>query len=201
MGPPILCADTLRRSAPNCLISSKILPSACTASTCRSPPAACASSAASRTGWITPVSLLAAISATSGLAPLPAAALRRACRSPSDATPSRLAPNRSTEGKSPPTSTETCSISEAIATLQAAPACSIARLSATAFASEPPEVKTTLRGSAPTATATRSRAVSRICRAARPSACTDEGLPTTSMAAAMAARACGRSGAVAFQSR
>ena len=53
----------------------------------------------------------------------------------------------------------------------------------------------------PVASATCARARSITARAARPSACTDEGLPTTSSAAAMAARASGRSGAVAFQSR
>ena len=90
---------------------------------------------------------------------------------------------------------------EASVTSQQAPPCSIDRLSASAFASEPPEVKITLRGSAPTAAATRARASSRMLRAARPSAWTDDGFPTTSMAAAMAARACGRRGAVAFQSR
>ena len=73
--------------------------------------------------------------------------------------------------------------------------------SASMLASVPPEVKTTLRGSAPTSAATCSRASSIRRRAARPSAWTEEGLPQTSSAATIAARASGRSGAVAFQSR
>ena len=77
----------------------------------------------------------------------------------------------------------------------------MAGVSASALASVPPDVKMTLRGSAPTRAATCSRAVSTKCRAARPSAWTDDGLPSWSSAASMAARAAGRSGAVAFQSR
>ena len=77
----------------------------------------------------------------------------------------------------------------------------VAGASASMLASVPPDVNTTLRGSAPTRAATSARASSIMRRAARPSAWTDDGLPTTSRAAVMAARACGRSGAVAFQSR
>ena len=69
------------------------------------------------------------------------------------------------------------------------------------LASVPPEVNTTLRGSAATSAATFSRASSIRRRAARPSAWTEDGLPELSSAASTAARACGRSGAVAFQSR
>ena len=74
-------------------------------------------------------------------------------------------------------------------------------LSASALASVPPEVKTTLRGSAPSAAATAARASSTSRRACRPSAWTDDGLPASSQALAIAARASGRSGVVAFQSR
>ena len=45
------------------------------------------------------------------------------------------------------------------------------------------------------------RAASTRRRASRPSACTEDGLPTRSYAATIAARASGRSGVVAFQSR
>jgi hypothetical protein len=58
-----------------------------------------------------------------------------------------------------------------------------------------------LRPSAPNAAATCARARSSTARAARPSAWTEEGFPAASMAATIAARASGRSGAVAFQSR
>ena len=40
LGPPILCADSVRRSAPNSVISSGIFPNAWIASTCSSPSAA-----------------------------------------------------------------------------------------------------------------------------------------------------------------
>ena len=62
-------------------------------------------------------------------------------------------------------------------------------------------MKTTSPGAQPVAAATCARARSTIARAARPSAWTDDGLPSASIAAAIAARASGRSGAVAFQSR
>ncbi len=65
-GPPILCDDSVIRSAPSVLRSQAMRPGPCTASTWRSPPAAWTSAAASATGWITPVSLLASISDTSG---------------------------------------------------------------------------------------------------------------------------------------
>ena len=74
-------------------------------------------------------------------------------------------------------------------------------VSASALASVPPEVKTTLRGSAPTAPATAALASSTSRRALRPSSWTEEGLPGRSQAAAIASRASGRSGVVAFQSR
>ena len=70
-----------------------------------------------------------------------------------------------------------------------------------AAASVAPEVKTTSAGLQPTASATCARARSTSALAARPSAWTEDGLPTTSIAATIAARASGRSGAVAFQSR
>ena len=72
---------------------------------------------------------------------------------------------------------------------------------ASMFASVPPEVKNTSAGRADTSTATCSRAASTSRRAARPSACTEDGLPATARASTKARRASGRNGAVAFQSR
>ena len=66
-GPPILWAETLRVSAPRARLSTGTLPAAWMASTCSQPSAARTICAASATGWITPVSLLASISATNGL--------------------------------------------------------------------------------------------------------------------------------------
>ena len=60
---------------------------------------------------------------------------------------------------------------------------------------------TTPSGAAPTSAATELRARSTLWRAARPQRCTDEGLPQRASAAATAAAAAGRNGAVAFQSR
>jgi len=72
---------------------------------------------------------------------------------------------------------------------------------ASAAASVAPEVKTISAPSAPSAAATCARAFSINALAARPSAWTEDGLPTTSIAATIAAFASGRRGAVAFQSR
>ena len=74
-------------------------------------------------------------------------------------------------------------------------------VSASALASVPPDVKTTSRASAPIAPAITARASSTSRRASLPSAWTEEGLPHRSHAAAIASRACWRSGVVAFQSR
>ena len=74
-------------------------------------------------------------------------------------------------------------------------------VSASALASVPPDVKMTFRGKAPDRAAITALASSTSRRAWRPSACTDDGLPLNSHAAAIASRASGRSGVVAFQSR
>ena len=68
-------------------------------------------------------------------------------------------------------------------------------------ASVAPLVNTTSPGSAMTRPPTCHRACSTIARAARPSAWTLDGFPTWSIAASIAARASGLSGAEAFQSR
>ena len=61
-GPPNLCALAASVVAPDAWKSTSTLPTACTASTCNGVPAAFARSAASRTGWIAPVSLFAHMS-------------------------------------------------------------------------------------------------------------------------------------------
>ena len=48
LGPPILCAESVTRSARSALISNGIFPSAWIASTCSRPPASCTMSATSR---------------------------------------------------------------------------------------------------------------------------------------------------------
>jgi hypothetical protein len=80
-------------------------------------------------------------------------------------------------------------------------AVSIAGESASIFASVQLDVKKTSAARAATSAATSSRARSIKRRAARPSACTEEGLPATPNASRNASSACGRNGAVAFQSK
>ena len=71
-------------------------------------------------------------------------------------------------------------------------------LSAEFAASVPPETKVTQRELTPAKRATSLLASSTIRRAARPSACTEDGLPVVSIAASAASRASGRNGAVAL---
>ena len=63
--PPSLWADRVRKSTPSALRSIGSLPAACTASQWTSAPWRWATSTTSRTGWITPVSLLASMTETS----------------------------------------------------------------------------------------------------------------------------------------
>jgi hypothetical protein len=89
-------------------------------------------------------------------------------------------------------STDSCSIADT-SSISAPLPCR-----ASAFASVPPLVNTTSCGRALTRVATQSRASSTVRRAARPKPCTDDGLPTTASAAATAAAASDRTGAVAL---
>ncbi len=74
-------------------------------------------------------------------------------------------------------------------------------LTARLSASVPPPVKTTSYGLAPIAAATRSRDSSTTRRARRPEACSEDGLPVSSCAAATASAASGSIGVVAAWSR
>ena len=65
----------------------------------------------------------------------------------------------------------------------------------------PPDVKTTSEGLAPSAPASRSRASSTVRRAARPEACSDDGLPARTSSSASTAAAAGSTGVVAAWSR
>ena len=203
-GPPILCAEIARRSAPSALISSGILPSAWTASTCSRPPAACADVGRLAHRLDHAGLVVGGHQRDQRLCALGGSRVRGVPRSsPSEATPSRSAPKRSTDGKSPPASTETCSMAETMAaSQQPRPACS-------RFAAQRQRIGLRAAGGenhvARLGPDRRGNLLAGVAhqawRAARPSPWTEDGFPTTSMAAAMAARACGRSGAVAFQSR
>ena len=96
--------------------------------------------------------------------------------------------------KRPPASTDGCSIAEtSSASKRRRVAADLQRgVSASTFASVPPEVKITLRGSAPTSAATCSRASSISARAARPSRMDRRRVADQRPAPrTMAARACG----------
>ena len=201
LSPPILWAESVKRSAPSAPISQAMRPAACTASTCRRPPAACTIAAASATGCSAPVSLLASMIETKG---------REALATASASAASLTRPSASTgmssiasRGKRPPARTEACSIAEINKRSRGrfSSIVSIGGDSASILASVPLEVKITSAGRAATSCATSSRARSIMCRAARPSACTEEGLPVSAKASRKARSASGRNGAVAFQSR
>ena len=146
------------RSAPSAPISHRMRPAACTASTCSRPPAACTIAAASATGCITPVSLLASISETSGRAALETAAgQRREIDAPVGIDGNSSIASR---GNSAARAHRGCSIADikSLSRGRFSPAVSIAGVSASMLASVPPQVKITLAGRAPTSAATCSRA-------------------------------------------
>src|SRR5262249_43588862 len=115
--------------------------------------------------------------ATAPRAPPPPPAARPRPTAPPPSPPPAATGTRSTAaaGNRPPASTEGCSIAETKSLSRAV--ASIAGASANMLASVPPEVNTTLRGSAPTSAATLSRACSIRRRAARPSTWTEDGCP------------------------
>ena len=110
-GPPILCAESVSRSAPSAPISQAMRPAACTASTCRRPPAACTIAAASATGWITPVSLLASMSETSGRDRLAHSASRKRRKIDRRRASTGMS-SIASRGNRPPARTEGCSIAD-----------------------------------------------------------------------------------------
>ena len=190
VGPPILCAARLNRSTPSAAISSLTRPAACTASVCMTPPALLTIFAVSATGWIAPVSLLAAIKETNGSKPFRwgfASSVSSLSRS---ITPSLVTGRRVASGVA---STEVCSTADTN-TRQPSPACA----SANAFASVPPLVNITLSAGAPTSLATLPRAASTAARARRPSSCTEDGLPSSDSASITSVRTSSLSGAVAL---
>ena len=188
-GPPSLWLDTARLSAPSPRRSVGIRPAAWTASTWSSAPARWQSAAASATGWIVPVSLLASIRHTNAGPPWRARARAAKSTRPWPSTGMTSASGRAMR-------TASCSVAP-IRRRRPWPSAWIA----SASDSVPPEVNTISAVAQPKRAAITSRASSMIRRAARPAAWTELGLPVTSMAASIAARACGRSGSVALASR
>ena len=133
-----------------------------------------------------------------------AVAIRRASATRSSTPlPSTGSSSTASAAKRPPPRTDGCSIAETNSRSRGSlrPPISSTGVSASMLASVAPEVKVTLRACAPTIAATCSLALSTVRRAARPSSWTEEAFPGSRSAAVMAASACGRTGAVAFQSR
>ena len=186
-GPPILWADSDTMSTPSAVLSTGILPAACTASQCTRAPKRRATSAIPATGCTTPVSLLASMTETRAGVPSPASRESRASRSttPSGSTGINAAP-------APAMSTDSCSTVETRMRSRPEP------LRARLLASVPPLVNTTSAGAAPTRAATASRASSTARRTARPKPCTDEALPVSDRAAATASAAAGLTVVVAL---
>jgi hypothetical protein len=148
-----LWADSDRVSAPRARKSIGILPAACTPSTCSHPPQAATKAVASAMGWMTPVSLLASIRATNGR---PSAGVQRPSRAasqPRSETPFESTGRTSTSTAEARAVAATVSCSMALTISRRAPAAT-ALSSAVAFASAPPEVKTTEDDGAPTSAAT-----------------------------------------------
>jgi hypothetical protein len=136
---------------------------------------------------MTPVSLLASITATSAGRGSVASSRSSAARS---TTPPVVTEIRSAFGAA--ASTESCSMAETNS--RARPLQASARL----LASVPPDVNTICAGLQPASAATCSLAVSMAARARRPKLWTEDGLPVSAWARAMASAAAGRSGAVAL---
>ena len=146
-----------------------------------------------------PVSLLASITDTNAGRPTLASIAFSAARSTTPA-PSTGMVRISSGAKPPPASTDGCSVAPTSSALSSTglPPTRQSGVSTVLLASVPPLVKVTSFASPPTKRATALRARSTRARAARPSACTDDALPTSPSAATMAARATGRRGAVAL---
>ncbi len=200
-GPPILCADTAIASAPSAETSQAVRPASWTASQKTRPSDAWTSAAASATGWMTPVSLLAPWSARSTRPGLRQAA---SSQSRSIRPSGRIGATSIAESENrPPQRTQGCSPAPTINRSSAASLGPTPKrtLRAVLAASVALETKVTDRAAAPQRPPTSARAFSTISRAARPSAWTEEGLPPASIAASTAARASGRSGEVALWSR
>ena len=150
--PPILCALSVSRSAPSAAMSSAMRPAACTASTCSSPPCRCTIAAASR-DRLDHAGLVVGGHQRDENALLRQRLAAAAASAPRSITPSRSTGSFSTASGAnrPPASTEGCSIAETSRRSNgrlSPPTCRSGD-SASAFASVPPEVKTTLRASAP----------------------------------------------------
>ena len=150
------------------------------------------------TGWITPVSLLASIRETSGRPP----AASCAARAPPD-RPRPLASTRTVSTCRPnrPPRQHRRMLDRRHHQPLAAPAALTPGDSASALASVPPAVNTTLRGLGPDQGRNLCTRRSISWRAARPSAWTDDGFPTGPAPRPWRRAPRGRSGAVAFQSR
>ena len=202
VGPPNLCAVTDMRSMPDSSNAMGTRPIACAASTCSSTPRARHSAATVATGCTVPTSWLAHCRCTTAVSGPIAAITASGSTRPPRSTPTTVAGPRSAQAR-------TAECSTALTTVWAADGSGPRRTApwaAMAIASVAPEQKTTSRGRAPRARATRSRACSTPCRATRPSWWERPGSPSSPRldwrnTSAIASAATGRSGAVEAWSR
>ena len=202
-GPRILCAPRLRVSPS--LASTGTLPQACTASTCRSAPCSAASRRDLRRRLQHAGLGVHRLHRDEARRPLPqrAAQIVQIDRSRlGDGQPAR--PSRGPRARGPRRHASPTGARAGYEPRRGLPpACPAnAERSAMLFASVPPDVSTTSRGSTPPSAATASRTSSTRARAARPCACTLDGLPQAPLPP-LAHRVdhVGSGGVVAFQSR
>ena len=199
LGPYILWAERLTRSAfhPSTLVG--IRPTACTASLWKGTPRSRQSAPISATGWIVPTSLLAAMTETRTVSGRIAAATSAAATIPDGPTPTRVTSKPSRSSDRHGSSTAACSI--AVVTMwRPFPACDRAiPFTARLSDSVAPEVKTISSGAAPMRAATCSRARSTARCASWPNAwLRPDGLPYFSPKnGSMAATTAGSAGVVA----
>ncbi len=207
-GPPTLWPDTVIASSPLAAKSTGTCPTACTASECTGMPCGRASCTTSGTGCSVPTSLFAHMTEIRAISSACSAiSARRASRStrPSASTGSRtISAPACSAIQNAGSSTAWCSTADT--TMRRRRGSVVRRpqnspLTARLSASVPPAVKTTSLGRAPSAAATDSRASSTVRRAARPAACSDDGLPVRVSSSTNASRAAGDSGVVAAWSR
>ena len=196
-------------SSPLAAKSTGSCPTACTASEWIGTPYARATAASSAIGCTVPTSLFAHITVTSatdaGVGGDGGLAASRGATRPAASTGSHsTARPRARPATARGSRTAWCSTALARMRRRAGSSARRAQnrpLTARLSASVPPPVKTTSLGRAPSAAASVSRASSTSRRAARPEACSDDGLPTMPRHEVIASTASGSIGVVAAWSR
>src|SRR6185503_18072450 len=178
-GPWNLCAATLTRSACQPSTAIAILPGACMASTWNSAPHSLTSGPSASSGWMTPVSLLTAITLTSATSGASIVASSSGSTAPFGRTGMTVSGKPSASSARAVARIEACSIAVVTSRLRPEAARSAPR-SARLLDSLPVAVNAISSDWPPTRRATSSRAASIASRAASPRECTLEALPNFS---------------------